>query len=72
MNNIKVLSPIRDFHLTRREHEVFNLLKQDYSYYDISERLHISLNTIKTHTSSIYSKLNIKSRMDLKNFHDSN
>lgn len=72
MNNIKVLSPIRDFHLTRREHEVFNLLKQDYSYHDISERLHISLNTIKTHTSSIYSKLNIKSRINLKNFHNSN
>ncbi len=44
------------YDLTDREAEVWVLLRQDYSYQQISERLNISLNTVKTHVKNVYSK----------------
>lgn len=44
------------YDLTDREAEVWMLLRQDYSYQQISEQLKISLNTVKTHVKNVYSK----------------
>ncbi|MFB2835985.1 helix-turn-helix transcriptional regulator [Floridanema evergladense] len=44
------------YQLTDREVEIWSLLRQEYSYQDIAEKLHISLNTVKTHVKNIYAK----------------
>ncbi|HUP15758.1 MAG TPA: LuxR C-terminal-related transcriptional regulator [Acidimicrobiia bacterium] len=48
--------------LTDRELEVLRLLESDASGPDIARRLYVSLNTLRTHTKSIYSKLGVDSR----------
>ncbi|MGG6270351.1 helix-turn-helix transcriptional regulator [Leptolyngbya sp. AN03gr2] len=44
------------YELTDREAEIWFLLRQKYSYQDISTLLNISLNTVKTHVKNIYAK----------------
>ncbi|OKH31895.1 hypothetical protein NIES2119_27740 [[Phormidium ambiguum] IAM M-71] len=44
------------YQLTDREIEIWSLLRQEYSYQEIAETLHISLNTVKTHVKNIYAK----------------
>lgn len=51
--------------LTHREQEIMLLLIQGANRKMISERLHVSQNTIKTHTHSIYRKFDIHSQSDL-------
>jgi LuxR family maltose regulon positive regulatory protein len=48
--------------LTPRERDVLHLISQGLSNRDIADELVIALNTVKRHTSSIYSKLGVKSR----------
>lgn len=57
LKNLKTLSPA--------ERSVFNLYAQDYSAKEIADKLYLSINTIKTHTKHIYSKLYIKSKDEL-------
>ncbi len=54
--------------LTERESEIALLLFKGKTYKMIAQELYLSENTIKTHIKNIYSKLNIKSRMELVNF----
>lgn len=51
--------------LSKAERLVFNLYLEGYSAQEISEKLYLSMNTIKTHNKRIYMKLNISSRKDL-------
>ena len=51
--------------LTPREIEVFRLLIQNKKRKDIAEELCVSENTVKKHTSNIFSKLNISNRTDI-------
>lgn len=48
--------------LSSRELEVLLNISHGLSNKEIAEKLYISLNTIKTHTANIYSKLGVKSR----------
>ena len=48
--------------LSEREWEVLRLMADDLTYEAIGERLFISLNTVRTHTKNIYSKLNVNRR----------
>ena len=48
--------------LSKREVEVLELLAQGLSNQEVADKLFVSLNTIKTHISSIYNKLNVKRR----------
>jgi DNA-binding NarL/FixJ family response regulator len=66
------LFSIHDEGLTTREREVFHLLLNGQRKQDIAEQLHISVNTIKAHTRSIYNKLNLnRYRMEIFSiFHD--
>ncbi len=50
--------------LSKRELEVLRLLKTHLSSTDIADELTISVNTVRTHIKSIYSKLNVHSRQD--------
>ena len=48
--------------LTERELEVLRLLSTELSGPEIAQELSVSLNTMRTHTKSIYSKLNVNNR----------
>ncbi len=48
--------------LSKRELEVLQLMAQGLSNQEISENLFVSLNTVKTHISRLFSKLNVKRR----------
>lgn len=48
--------------LSKRELEVLQLMSVGLSNQEIAEQLFISLNTIKTHTSNLFEKLDVKRR----------
>ena len=50
--------------LSRRELEVLRLLRTDLSGPDIARELIVSLNTMRSHTKSIYTKLGVNSRRE--------
>jgi DNA-binding CsgD family transcriptional regulator len=52
--------------LTLREVEVLEYLNEGYTNKEISEKLFISLNTVKSHIKNIYIKVNVNKRIDLK------
>lgn len=52
--------------LSKREKDVFELLIEGLTDKEISEKLHISLPTVRTHTRHIYEKLHINSRIEAK------
>lgn len=49
--------------LTKRESEILNLIVFGYSNKDIGDKLFISSNTVKTHISNLYKKLNVTNRV---------
>ena len=57
VQNIKTLSAA--------EQAVFNLYIEGYTAKEITQRLCLSINTIKTHNRHIYQKLNVTSRKEL-------
>ena len=48
--------------ISRREYEVLTLIAAGYSNQEIAEKLYVSLNTIKTHSSNLFIKLDVKRR----------
>ncbi|MCB9231344.1 MAG: DNA-binding response regulator [Bacteroidia bacterium] len=48
--------------LSERELDVLKLIAEGMSNQEISDKLFVSLNTVKTHTSNIYQKLDVKRR----------
>ena len=48
--------------ISKREHEVLELIAQGLSNQEIADKLFVSLNTIKTHTSNFFLKLNVSRR----------
>jgi ATP/maltotriose-dependent transcriptional regulator MalT len=48
--------------ISRREMEVLNLMGKGLSNEEIAAKLFISLNTVKTHSSNIFMKLDVKRR----------
>jgi len=63
----RVRSPSRERlrSLTKREHQVLGHLVKGRSEPEIAVRLHISIETARTHRRSVFRKLNIKSRREL-------
>ena len=53
--------------LSPREQEIFILLAEGLLYKSIAERLHISIETVRTHVRNIYKKLGVNSRMEAMN-----
>lgn len=50
------------FGISKREWEVLALMSEGLSNQEIGERLFVSLNTIKTHSSNLFEKLDVKRR----------
>ena len=48
--------------LTPREKEIFNLLIDNYSTKDISDKLNISEKKVRNHISNVMQKLGVKGR----------
>ncbi len=48
--------------LSKREWEVLSLLSEGLSNQEIADKLFVSLNTVKTHVSNLYLKLDVKRR----------
>ena len=53
---------ILQYGISKRELEVLQLMAQGLSNQEIAEQLFVSLNTIKTHISNLFTKLNVKRR----------
>jgi len=54
-----------EYRLTEREMIIAGFLVERYDYETISNRLNITVNTLKTHVKSIYRKYNLRNRKDL-------
>lgn len=52
----------QELELSGREMEVLQEIAQGHSNQEIADKLFVSLNTIKTHTNNIYSKLGVNRR----------
>jgi len=50
--------------ISKREYEVLELIAQGLSNQEIAEKLFVSLNTIKTHSSNLFMKLNARRRTE--------
>ncbi len=48
--------------ISKREHEVLELMAQGLSNQEIADTLFVSLNTIKTHSSNLFLKLEVRRR----------
>lgn len=58
----KALPDVVNSDLTLKEHEVLSMLALGYSYQEVADRLAVSVNTVRFHVKSIYSKLYVTSR----------
>ena len=54
---------LRELGLTQREHEILGLIAQGLSNREIGEKLFVSENTVKTHSSRLFEKLNVNRRV---------
>lgn len=48
--------------ISKREHEVLELMAQGLTNQQIADKLFVSLNTVKTHTSNLFLKLEVSRR----------
>ncbi len=53
---------VEELGISKRELEVLELIAQGFSNNEIAERLFVSLNTIKTHSSNLFEKLEVNRR----------
>ncbi len=59
---------LKQFNLTKREMEILQLIKNNYTNQQIAEKLFLSIYTIETHRKNIMQKLNLKSPSALMKF----
>lgn len=53
---------LQKFGISKREWEVLELMSEGHSNQEIADKLFVSLNTIKTHSSNLFLKLDVKRR----------
>ena len=53
---------LREIGLTQREHEILGLIAEGLSNREIAERLFVSENTVKTHSSRLFEKMSVSRR----------
>ncbi len=53
---------LAELEITQREHEILDLIAKGMSNQEIADKLFVSLNTIKTHSSRLFEKLNVNRR----------
>ena len=54
---------LKELGITPREHEILGLIAEGLSNGEIGERLFVSENTVKTHSSRLFAKLGVKRRV---------
>jgi len=54
---------LKELGITPREHEILGLIAQGLSNREIGERLFVSENTVKTHSSRVFDKLGVNRRV---------
>ena len=54
---------LKEVGLTPREHEILGLIAEGLSNREIAERLFVSENTIKTHSSRVFEKMGVSRRV---------
>jgi DNA-binding CsgD family transcriptional regulator len=54
---------LREVGLTQREYEILGLIAQGLSNREIGERLFVSENTVKTHSSRLFEKMQVNRRV---------
>lgn len=64
----KMLSVYEEYNLSSREQEVLNLANKGMLNKEIASTLNIAMRTVAFHLKSIYTKLNVRGRMELLNF----
>ena len=55
-------SRLEKYGITKREYEVLELMAKGLSNQEIADKLFVSLNTVKTHSSNLFLKLDAKRR----------
>lgn len=50
--------------ISKREYEVLQLMAEGMSNQEIAERLFVSLNTVKTHSTNLFAKLGVRRRTE--------
>lgn len=55
-------APLQPFNISSREYEVLLLMAAGHSNQEIADQLFISLNTVKTHSSNLFAKLDVRRR----------
>ncbi len=54
---------LKELGITPREHEILGLIAEGLSNREIGEKLFVSENTVKTHSSRVFEKLNVNRRV---------
>ena len=54
---------VRELAITPREHEILGLIAEGLSNREIGERIFVSENTVKTHSSRLFDKLGVNRRV---------
>ena len=55
-------SQLKKLEISKREHEVLQLMANGLSNQEIADKLFVSLNTVKTHSSNLFLKLEVSRR----------
>jgi DNA-binding CsgD family transcriptional regulator len=66
-NHIPFIQFIRDYNLTKREWEITERICEGMTNKEISDKLFISLQTVKDHCYRIYKKTGVRNRVELVN-----
>jgi DNA-binding NarL/FixJ family response regulator len=59
---------LKQFQLTKRELELLQFIKQNYTNQQMADHLHLSIYTVETHRKNIMQKLNLKNPVELTRF----
>lgn len=59
---------LKQFQLTKRETELLQFIKQDYTNQQMANHLNLSIYTVETHRKNIMQKLNLKNPVELTKF----
>ena len=54
---------LKELGITKREHEILALIAEGLSNREIGEKLFVSENTVKTHSSRLFEKMDVNRRM---------
>ena len=54
---------LKELGITQREHEILGLIAQGLSNREIGEKLFVSENTVKTHSSRLFEKMSVSRRV---------